>query len=120
MAGSLDPLRDRRAHVSESEDSDADQPNTQPPSTFRLTPLTPLLRSRNRAASVTSSIVIARPVGVRFTTASIIAALSFQAGLSPTIPGCNAFTRTGASSSAKVRTIVSTAPLTLVTVVEPG
>lgn len=44
------------------------QPSKVPPSTFRLTPLTAGLRSRNATASTTSAIWASRPQGVRATT----------------------------------------------------
>ena len=60
----------------------------QPPSIFKLTPLTDWLSRRNTTASATSLIVTMRPVGVRpLTRSSTSAGLPLQAGLSPTIPG---------------------------------
>ena len=46
--------------------------------------------------------------------------MSIHCGLSPTIAGCSALTRLGASSITSVRTRLVTAPLTVVTVVDPG
>ena len=54
------------------------------------------------------------------TASSTAGGLPSQAGLSPTIPGCSALTRIGASSVASVRTIPVTPPLTVLTVVDPG
>ena len=47
-------------------------------------------------------------------------AMSTHCGPSPTIAGCSAFTRVGASSITSVRTRLVTPPLTVVTVVDPG
>ncbi len=67
-----------------------------------------------------SSIATLRPVGVRSRTAAVAASLPDQNGLSPTIPGCSALTRSGASCTASVRTMPLTPPFTVETVVEPG
>ena len=77
----------------------------QPPSTSRLTPLTaPILEQEDRTRRRCRSVVTSRPIGVRARTFSSTAGgLPLQAGVSPTIPGWMALTRTGASSTASVR-----------------
>src|SRR5215831_14988233 len=86
-----------------------------PPSTTRLTPFTLRFSSRKTDASVTSPVVTSRPVGVRSSVAWRTASRPAHCGLSPTMPGWIALTRTGASSIASVRTIAVTAPFTAVT-----
>ena len=91
--------------------------------------MTPPFSRTNSAAPTISSIVTARPIGVR-RHGSSIASLSRHAGLSPTIPEWIALTRIGASSTceistdkvdeASVWTLPVTPPLTVLTVVEPG
>src|SRR5262249_54893457 len=91
-----------------------------PPSTMRLTPLTPLLLKRNFTASTTSSVVASLPPGVRARTLASASGLSLHAGVSPIIPGWIALNRIGASSTAIVLIMLLTPPFTIVTVVEPG
>src|SRR5213078_949958 len=94
--------------------------HSQPPSTGRLMPFIARFSSRKRDAFTTSAIVTRRPVGVRSTRASKRSGgMSRHCGLSPTIAGCSAFTRVGASSITSVRTRPVTPPFTVVTVVDP-
>ena len=80
-----------------------------------------LVFEQKRDAPTTSAIVTRRPIGVRCTSACRRSAgMSRHCGLSPTMAGCSALTRVGASSVTSVRTRLVTPPLTVVTVVEPG
>src|SRR5262249_48737115 len=115
-AGVQDPLGDRLAHVAEP---DYPYCSIHPPATPRLTPSTPPFSSRNIAAPTISSVVPVRPIGVRACTASTALSLPDHSGVSPMIPGWIAFTRTGASCTASVRTRPSTPPFTVEMVVEP-
>src|SRR6266498_2015186 len=95
--------------------------SSQPPSTGRFTPVTEGFASRKATAPTTSRIDTSRPSGVRERKPSSTASgLVRQYGLSPTIDGWMALTRIGASSTARVWTIVVMPPLTVETVVEPG
>ena len=70
---------------------------------MRSTPLTAVFSSRKTAASTISAMLASRPMGVWDVYFATAAGFSDQYGLSPTTPGWIELTRSGFSSSTRVR-----------------